>query len=281
MNITLHSPIDGRIVAERVLASADQISVAVDSAVMAQRLWKHVDLDERATICHKAIDYFIQNEASITEEISLQMGRPVQYAAGEIKGVEERGRYMIDIAETALAEQLVEEHSGFNRFIRHEPLGVVVTIAPWNYPYLTAVNSIIPAIMAGNSVVLKHSNQTFLCAERFADAFEYAGLPEGVFQYLHLNHESTSTLINHEKVDCGAFTGSGAGGAQMFKEPEKGDKDVNVERTEQALETGPEIIAAACPFCNTMMTDGVKNKEKESEIAVMDIAELIATAQDL
>ena len=73
----------------------------------------------------------------------------------------------------------------------------------------------------------------------------------------------------------------GAGGAQMFKEPEKGDKDVNIERTEQALETKPEIIAAGCPFCNTMMTDGVKNKEKESSVAVMDIAELIATAEDL
>lgn len=73
----------------------------------------------------------------------------------------------------------------------------------------------------------------------------------------------------------------GAGGAQMFKEPEKGEKDVNIERTEQALETQPEIIAAACPFCNTMMTDGVKNKEKEATIAVLDIAELVANAQDL
>lgn len=73
----------------------------------------------------------------------------------------------------------------------------------------------------------------------------------------------------------------GAGGAQMFKEPEKGSKDVNVERTEQALETKPEIIAAGCPFCNTMMTDGVKNKEKEGDIEVMDIAEMIATAEDL
>jgi Fe-S oxidoreductase len=73
----------------------------------------------------------------------------------------------------------------------------------------------------------------------------------------------------------------GAGGAQMFKEPEKGDKDINIERTEQAIETAPEIIAAACPFCNTMMTDGVKSKDKEASIAIMDIAELIATAQDL
>ncbi|EAR01077.1 (Fe-S)-binding protein [Maribacter sp. HTCC2170] len=73
----------------------------------------------------------------------------------------------------------------------------------------------------------------------------------------------------------------GAGGSQMFKEPEKGDKDINIERTEQALGTQPEIIAAACPFCNTMMTDGVKNKEKEGSILVRDIAELIATAEDL
>ena len=73
----------------------------------------------------------------------------------------------------------------------------------------------------------------------------------------------------------------GAGGAQMFKEPEKGDKDVNIERTEQALETNPGIIAAACPFCNTMMTDGVKNKEKEDQIQVVDVAELIAEAEDL
>ena len=73
----------------------------------------------------------------------------------------------------------------------------------------------------------------------------------------------------------------GAGGAQMFKEPEKGDKDINIERTEQAMETQPDIIAAACPFCNTMMTDGVKNKEKEGSVAVMDIAEMIAKAEDL
>jgi len=73
----------------------------------------------------------------------------------------------------------------------------------------------------------------------------------------------------------------GAGGAQMFKEPEKGDKDINIERTEQALETKPQIIATGCPFCNTMMTDGIKVKEKEDTVKVMDVAELIANAQDL
>jgi len=73
----------------------------------------------------------------------------------------------------------------------------------------------------------------------------------------------------------------GAGGAQMFKEPEKGNKDINIERTEQAMETQSEIIVAACPFCNTMMTDGVKNKEKEGQVQVQDIAEMISKAEDL
>jgi Fe-S oxidoreductase len=73
----------------------------------------------------------------------------------------------------------------------------------------------------------------------------------------------------------------GAGGAQMFKEPEKGNKDINIERTEDALVTQPEIIAAGCPFCNTMLTDGIKHKEKESDVKIYDIAELIANAQDL
>lgn len=217
MNITLHSPIDGRVVAERTLASAEDISAAVNRAVIAQKKWKQVELTQRAEICHKAIDYFMHHQESIAAEISLQMGRPIQYAAGEINGLEERARYMIDVAETALDDQLIEEHAGFNRFIRHEPLGVVVTIAPWNYPYLTAVNSLIPAIMAGNSVVLKHSNQTFLCAERFAEAFEQAGLADHVFQYLHLDHERTSTLINHEQVDFVSFTGSVSGGEKIEK----------------------------------------------------------------
>ena len=73
----------------------------------------------------------------------------------------------------------------------------------------------------------------------------------------------------------------GAGGAQMFKEAEKGDKEINIKRTEEALETNTEIIAAACPFCNSMLSDGIKNKELENEVVLMDVAELIANAKEL
>jgi acyl-CoA reductase-like NAD-dependent aldehyde dehydrogenase len=101
---------------------------------------------------------------------------------------------------------------GFRRFIRREPLGVVFTVAAWNYPYLIAVNSVVPALLAGNAVILKHSAQTPLCAERFAECFAAAGLPPGVFQVLHLEHTDTERVIRDTRVDFVAFTGSVAGG---------------------------------------------------------------------
>jgi acyl-CoA reductase-like NAD-dependent aldehyde dehydrogenase len=129
-----------------------------------------------------------------------------------VRGFEERARHMAAIAPQALADIHVGEKAGFHRFIRRDPVGTVFVVAPWNYPYLTAVNSIVPAILAGNAVILKHSAQTPLCAERYADAFAAAGLPAGVFQYLHLSHEDTARIIKDARVDFVAFTGSVAGG---------------------------------------------------------------------
>lgn len=109
----------------------------------------------------------------------------------------------------------------------------------------------------------------------------YLGRANGVFQA----PRDLITKLDAELVEMRSCKKRGlccgAGGAQMFKEPEKGDKDVNIERTEQALETGAEIIAAGCPFCNTMMTDGIKNKEKEKTVRVLDVAELLAGADEL
>ncbi len=210
--IKIVSPIDGTVIAERKLATEDEVNSTLQCAVAAQVQWKSTAISERAKLCHKAIACIVAKSAEIAREITLQMGRPIKYAAGELSGLEERASYMIDIAEHELADTPVENKAGFTRFIRREPLGVVLTLAPWNYPYLTAVNSIIPALMAGNSVVLKHSTQTLLCAERFYQAFEQAGLPAGVFQYLHLNHEKTAELIKHENINYVSFTGSVEGG---------------------------------------------------------------------
>ena len=145
------------------------------------------------------------------------MGRPIRYAAGEVKGFEERARFMIDIADEALSPVSVPQKAGFQRWIQREPLGTVFVIAPWNYPYLTAVNAVVPSLMAGNCVILKHSAQTPLCAERMVEAFAEAGLPAGVFQFLHLSHQATSDVLLRSPVDYVAFTGSTAGGVIVEK----------------------------------------------------------------
>jgi acyl-CoA reductase-like NAD-dependent aldehyde dehydrogenase len=213
--ISVVSPIDGSIVAERPQATAAEIDKAVAAAAAMQDEWAAFPVATRAKFCHKAIDVMLAQGAAIAEEITRQMGRPLQYTPGELRGLEERARYMIDIAAGELADIEVPQKDGFSRFIRREPLGVALVIAPWNYPYLTAVNSIIPALMAGNSVILKHSHQTLLCAERFQHGFNEAGLPHGVFQHLHLDHAATGALIKHPAIGFVSFTGSVQSGADV------------------------------------------------------------------
>jgi acyl-CoA reductase-like NAD-dependent aldehyde dehydrogenase len=156
-----------------------------------------------------AVDAFVARKVESAAEITWQMGRPIRYTPGEVGGFEERARYMIEVAPQALADVEVGEKPGFTRFIRRVPLGVVFVIAPWNYPYLTAVNGVISALMAGNAVILKPSAQTPLTAERFAEAFAAAGLPAGAFQHLNLSH---AAIIASGAVDFVSFTGSVRGG---------------------------------------------------------------------
>ncbi|MFT5764983.1 MAG: acyl-CoA reductase-like NAD-dependent aldehyde dehydrogenase [Saprospiraceae bacterium] len=210
------SPIDGSVYVEREIANTNDIEKALALSKSAQKDWRQTAVAERAEICKKAVDYFIQNAEEIGEELTWQMGRPIRYTPFELtKGFQERAFYMIDIAEKSLADIVLPEQPGFQRSIKREPLGTVFVLAPWNYPYLTSVNAIIPAIMSGNAVILKHAKQTPLCAERYAAAFEYAGLPKGVFQYLHLEHTQVAEIIKDSRIDYIAFTGSVAGGAAV------------------------------------------------------------------
>lgn len=210
-----YSPIDNSVYVERNYASRADIETALSKAQQAKQLWRATPLHEREMYCTRAVDALVANKEKIAHEICWQMGRPIRYAAGEIVGFEERARYMIANANSALSPIQLTEKTGFIRYIKREPLGISFVIAPWNYPYLTAVNTIIPALMAGNVVLLKHSAQTPLVAERFADAFAEAGLPEGVFQYLHLTHEDTEELIHSSPINHIAFTGSVAGGEMV------------------------------------------------------------------
>ena len=206
------SPVDGRVYVERATATAAEIEAALQRAHIAQSQWRAVPVAERARLMEAFCAAFESHAAEYAAELSWQMGRPLRYAPNEVRSTLERARYMIGIAPAALADIDVGPKADFNRFLRREPLGVVFTVAAWNFPYLIAVNSVVPALMAGNVVLLKHSAQTPLCAERFAECFAAAGLPPGVFQALHLEHADTERVIRDARVDFVAFTGSVAGG---------------------------------------------------------------------
>jgi acyl-CoA reductase-like NAD-dependent aldehyde dehydrogenase len=202
------SPIDGRVYVERPLADHACIEATLDRATKAQRAWSLRPLADRVATLAGAVELVSADAASMAEEISWQMGRPISQTPDEILGMQDRARYMLSIAETALAAVVPGPKPGFERRIERVPLGVVAVIAPWNFPYLTAINAIVPALAAGNAVILKHSSQTPLCAERLADIFRRAGVPEDVFAFLHLAGDDATRLVADRRIAFTCFTGS-------------------------------------------------------------------------
>ena len=211
------SPIDGSVVVERPLGTLADIDRALNGAVIAQKAWAAETVERRQEQISRMIDTLVGWKTEIAGEITRQMGRPIKQSPGEIDGLEERARYMIAAAPAALEPHRPSRLEGFNRYILKEPLGVIATIAPWNYPYLTSVNSIVPGLMAGNAVIIKHSHQTPLCAERYVQAAETAGLPEGLVQYLHLDHAGVAGLLADSRIAFATFTGSVRGGVEVTR----------------------------------------------------------------
>jgi acyl-CoA reductase-like NAD-dependent aldehyde dehydrogenase len=252
------SPIDGSIYAEFELASDQAIEGTLERAAVAQREWKRVPVTERATLCRRMVALMVERAGELATELTWQIGRPVTQTPFEIRrGFQERANYMIDIAPAMLADVGVEPRDGFQRFIRREPLGVVLVLAPWNYPYLASVNAVIPAIMAGNSVILKISPQTPLVAERYAEAFAEAGLPKGVFQYLHASHDDVARMIGDRRIAFVSFTGSVAGGHAVQRAAsarfisanlELGGKDPGYVRPDAPLESTIENLVDGAYF---------------------------------
>jgi acyl-CoA reductase-like NAD-dependent aldehyde dehydrogenase len=205
------SPVDGRVYAERPALSRDAAGAVADRAKAAQPGWAALPLAERINRVKAGVAALNAMKDRAVEELAWQMGRPTRYG-GEFGGVNERTDYMSGIAAEALAPTIAEESDRFARRIERAPQGVVFIIAPWNYPYLTAINTIVPALIAGNSVVLKHASQTILVGERLAEAFHEGGVPENVFQNVVLDHATTEALIAARSFGFVNFTGSVAGG---------------------------------------------------------------------
>ena len=210
------SPVDGSVYAERPLADDKTVLDTLKRARAAQLVWREVPVAERTKIATAFTDAMVADKARVSEALTWQMGRPIRYGPGEVRGFEERARAMIAIAAATLADIDVGPKEGFTRFIRREPLGVVLNLPAWNFPYMTALNAVLPAIIAGNTVVMKHSSQTALVAEHFADCFKKASLPNDVFQFLHMSHDATHRAISSGLVDQVGFTGSTGGGRAVM-----------------------------------------------------------------
>ena len=208
------SPVDGRVYAERPALSMSEAEAMAARARAAQPEWAARPLAERIALVKAGVAALNAMQPRVVEELAWQMGRPTRYG-GEFGGVNDRTEYMAEIAASALAPMVVENSDRFERRIAREPVGVVFVLAPWNYPYLTAINTIVPALVAGNTVVLKHASQTLLVGERLAEAFHAGGVPEDVFQNVVLDHATTEALIGARAFNFINFTGSVAGGAAM------------------------------------------------------------------
>lgn len=208
------SPVDGRVVARRPVAAEAEIETALARARAAQREWTHTALEERVECIGRFLRALSEKNDEIVTELAWQMGRPIRYG-GELASLKERADAMVRLAERALADESAESKDTAKRYVSKKPAGLVLVIAPWNYPYLTAANTILPALLSGNAVILKHSTQTLLVGERLAEAFNASGLPDGLFANLVLSHEDTGRLLAAGRFNHATFTGSVEGGRSI------------------------------------------------------------------
>ncbi len=206
------SPINDEVYVEEKLHNLDDITKVLEKAGTAQALWSNVSLKRRKECIQKFIDILVSQEDEIAEELTYQMGRPISQTPFEIKGFKERADYLMQIAEENLQSHYPAKQEGFDRYIEKLALGIVCILSPWNYPFLTSVNVLIPALLAGNAVVMKHSAQTPLVAKRYKNAFKEAGLPKDLFSILYLDHKNTALMLADKRVDALFFTGSVKGG---------------------------------------------------------------------
>ena len=249
------TPIDNTVYVERDYASTAMIENALEKSKNAFNIWKNKSLVERKKIVLKFVENFLKNNIEIEEQLCRQMGRPISQCSGEMRGFKERAIYMIESSEESLKNVISKNNNEFDNFISKDPLGTIFIIAPWNYPYNTSVNSIVPSLLAGNCVILKHSSQTPLCAEQLFNAFENTEIPNGVFQYLHLDHQSTSKIISDNRIDHVLFTGSVKGGKEVKKSI--GERFINA-----GLELGgkdPAYVRKDCDLNHAIenLADGV------------------------
>ena len=264
--IKLISPVDGSVYAERTPLTPDAARSMAARSKAAQKGWAARPLSERIALVRQGVANLNAMKDRVVEELAWQMGRPTRFG-GEFGGVNARTDYMADIAEKTLAPVMIEDSDKFRRFLAREALGVVFIVAPWNYPYLTAINTLVPALIAGNAVILKHASQTLLVGERLADAFHAAGVPADVFQNVVLDHATTENLIAARAFDFVNFTGSVGGGQAMEHAAagtftpmglELGGKDPGYVRADANLEAAVDTLMDGAMFNSGQCCCGIE-----------------------
>ena len=285
--ITLISPVDGSVYAERPVLPPAQAEAVVARARAAQAAWAALPLETRIARVMAGIDALEAMADEIVPELAWQMGRPVRYG-GEFGGVRERAAYMAGIAPDALADQVVEDSARFTRVLAREAQGVVFVIAPWNYPYLTAVNTLVPALIAGNAVVLKHASQTLLAGEQLATAFHKAGVPEDVFVNVVLDHATTEALIAGRCFDFVNFPGSVGGGRAIERAAagtftgtglELGGKDPGYLRADGDLDAAVDGLMDGAMFNSGQCCCGIERIYVHESLYEAFVAKAVAWVQ--
>lgn len=260
------SPIDGQLVASRNFTSDALLQMQLAKARVAQREWASVPLEQRKIHIQRFLAEMERRNPQIVPELAIQMGRPVRFG-GELGSMRERINVLLAIAEEGLRTYMPPQEARITRKIKRVPKGVVLAIIPWNYPYLSVVNPVIPALLAGNAVVMRHSAQTILVADRVVEAFRAAGLPEGVFTSVNISHETTARLIATRSFDHISFTGSVRGGAEIERAAagtftsttlELGGKDPAYVRPDANLELTASMLADGGYFNSGQCCCGVE-----------------------
>ena len=209
------TPIDNSVYLERPLSTQNEIDKVIENSKKSFQSWRNTSIEDRITIINKFIDNLIALKPEVSKEICWQIGRPISQCGNELRGFEERSRHMVKIAKESLQNIPATKNDEFDNYIYKSPLGVIFVMAPWNYPIITATNTIVPALLAGNTILIKHSSQSPRCAELISQAFENTGLPEGVFQFVHTDHQSCEKIISDNRIAHVVFTGSVKGGQEV------------------------------------------------------------------
>ena len=228
MDLTVINPFNQETVCTLPYADEATIARAIDHAENAFFQWSRLPVARRVEIVREGLNRFRQQAEAIARDVTLQMGKPITQSRNEVKGVFERAEYMLSIAEETLAADILPPKAGFRRRIEHVPLGVVFNVAAWNYPLFIPINVVVPALLAGDTVLLKHSAKTPLCGRHFTEAFGQLEIPHLVTD-LVLNHEQTGRVIADPRIAHAAFTGSVAGGRQIYRQVAERFIDVGLE----------------------------------------------------